>query len=139
MLSYCDYMNKNFESAGDSDVSPPVWNLRALSFIPLFYVSPLLFFCLVLSLFLCYPFLLLAHSPDLFFPKSPFSESHSFVWLLFCFFERLGDKYFSWRYVQYMLPYGIGIYIAFMHLYGRPIFNLRLFLSILFIICLIWY
>ena len=41
-----------------------------------FSISPLLFFCLVLSLFLSYPFLLffLAHSPDLFFPKPPFSE-----------------------------------------------------------------
>ena len=34
----------------------------------------LLFFSLVLSLFLSYPFLLLAHSPDLFFPKPKFSE-----------------------------------------------------------------
>ena len=32
------------------------------------------FFCLVLSLFLSYPFQLLAHSPDLFFPKPLFSE-----------------------------------------------------------------
>ena len=44
----------------------PVWSH--------FSVYPLLFFCLVLSLFLSYPFLLLAHSPDLFSPKPPFSE-----------------------------------------------------------------
>ena len=37
-------------------------------------ISPLFFFCLVLSLFLSYPILLLAHSPDLFFPKPLFSE-----------------------------------------------------------------
>ena len=27
------------------------------------------------------------------------------MWLLFAFFERLGDEYFSWWYVQHMLPY----------------------------------
>ena len=53
---------------------PPVWNLRAVSFIPLFYIS-LLFFCLVVLLFL-----LLAHYPDLFPPKPPFSER----WALLC-------------------------------------------------------
>ena len=36
--------------------------------------SALLFFCKVLSLFLSYPFLLSAHSPDLLFPKPPLSE-----------------------------------------------------------------
>ena len=39
------------------------------------------------------------------------------------FFEWLGDEYFSWWYVQHILPY------VFMHLYS--ICNLRLFLSIL--------
>ena len=40
-------------SPGISDVSPLVWNLRAASLIPLFYIlSPLVFFCLVLLLFL---------------------------------------------------------------------------------------
>ena len=57
---------------GISDVFPPVWNLRAASLI--FYISPLLFFCLVLLLFLSDPFLLLALSPDFFFPKPPFPE-----------------------------------------------------------------
>ena len=56
-----------------SDVSP----LSAISGLPVWShlsISPL-FFCLVLSLFLSlYPFLLLAYSPDLFFPKPPFSE-----------------------------------------------------------------
>ena len=37
-------------------------------------ISPLLFFCLVLSLFRSDSFLLLAHSHDLLFPKPPFSE-----------------------------------------------------------------
>ena len=66
---------------------PSVWNLRAFTCIP-FCISPLLFFCLVLLLFLCYPFYSLVHSPDLFFPKPTFS--------LVCgssFFERLGDEY----------------------------------------------
>ena len=54
---------------------PPVWNLRAVILIPLFYIYLLfLFFCLVLSLFLSYPFLLLANSPDFFFPKPSFSK-----------------------------------------------------------------
>ena len=45
---------------------PPCLNLRAVSLIPLFcMISPLLFFCLVLLLFLSDPFVLLAHSPDL--------------------------------------------------------------------------
>ena len=49
-------------------MSPPcLENLRALSLIH-FSISPLLFFCLVLSLFLSYSFLLLAHSPDFFPP-----------------------------------------------------------------------
>ena len=51
---------------------PPVWNLRAVIVWSHFSISPILFFCLVLSLFLSYPFMLLAHSPDLLFP--PFSE-----------------------------------------------------------------
>ena len=54
--------------------NPPVWNLRAVSLIPFFYISPHLFFCLVLSLVLFYPFLLLAYSPDPFSSKPPFSE-----------------------------------------------------------------
>ena len=46
-------------------------------------ISPLLFFCLVLLLFLSYPFLLLAHSPDIFSPKPPFSRKvGSFVMAL---------------------------------------------------------
>ena len=58
------------------------------------------------------------------------------MWLLICFlgfFERLGDEYFSRWYVQHILLYGtLGIYI-----YIYSIFNLRLFLSILFYIFLI--
>ena len=41
---------------------PPVWNLRAVCLIPLFYIYFLSYSsALVLSLFLSYPFLLLAH------------------------------------------------------------------------------
>ena len=64
-----------------------------------------------LLLFLSYPVLLSVYFPDYFFPKPPFSA-------LLCgsclgFFERLGDEYFSWWYVQSMLPYvtGISLYI----------------------------
>ena len=49
------------------------------------------------------------------------------VALVFCLFERLGDEYFSWWYVQHMLPYG-----TFYGLYIGSIFNLRLLLSIPF-------
>ena len=58
-------------------------------------------YCLVLSLFLSYPFLLLAHSPDFFFPKR----------LLFCVFEQLGNEQFCQWYVQHMLPYGLYAFI----------------------------
>ena len=38
--------------------------------------------------------------------------------LVFVFlFELLGDEYFSWWYVQHMLPY-MALVIAFMHLYS---------------------
>ena len=53
---------------------PPIWNLRALSLIPLFNISSFVLFCLVLLLFQSYFFLLLVHSPDFFFPKPPFSK-----------------------------------------------------------------
>ena len=117
------------------------WESRLLKFFIskffISYISPLLFFCLVLLLFLSYPFLLLAHSPDFFFPKPPFSKSPEVTlcgWgyepsinkqtnnpfserlaLLcgswFCFvFSGLGYEYFSWRYVQHMLPYGTSLY-----------------------------
>ena len=77
-----------------------IWNLRAASLILLFYI-PLLFFCLVLSLSLSYPFLLLAHSPDLFFTNLHFLKGRLFcVALAFCLFEWLGEEYFSW-YVQH--------------------------------------
>ena len=59
---------------GIYDVSPPVWNLRAASLIPLIYISSLVLLPIVLSLFLSYPFLLLAYSLDLLFPKHPFSQ-----------------------------------------------------------------
>ena len=58
---------------------PPVWNLRAVSLIPLFCISSLV----LLPSPVTYPVLLLAHSADLFFTKLPFSERvGSFLWLL---------------------------------------------------------
>ena len=50
-----------------------------------YIISPLLFFCLVLLLFLSYPFLLLAHSPDLFFLKLLFSKRYALL-CGFCLF-----------------------------------------------------
>ena len=73
-------------------------------------VSPLLFFCIVLLLFLSYPFcfwpiLLTSFSLKLHFPKGSL-----FCVALVCLFsERLGEEYFSWWYVQQMLHYGTGI------------------------------
>ena len=107
---------------GISDVPPPplpVWNLRAVSLIPLFClsgisglsvwthfsISPLLFFCLVLLLVLSYPCLLLAWS--LLSLNLHFSKGMLFCVALVFFglFERLRDEYFSWWNVQDMLPF----------------------------------
>ena len=65
--------------AGGFLMSPPVWNLRAANLIPLFYISSIV----ILPLFLFYPFLLLAHSPDL---NLHFPKGRLFcVTLVFCF------------------------------------------------------
>ena len=53
-------------------MSPPCLESQGCQFDPTFLY--LFSFCLVLLLFLSCPFLLLAHSPDLFFPKHSFSE-----------------------------------------------------------------
>ena len=52
---------------------PPVWNLRAVILIQLLYICSLVPSFLALSVY-SYPFLLLAHSPDPFFPKSSFPK-----------------------------------------------------------------
>ena len=101
--------------AGDLWCLPPIWNLRAVGLISLFYIYLLLFFCLVLSLFLSYPFLLLAHFPDFFsLQQLPTLNFHLLKGRLFCvalvsFFEHLEGEYVSW---WYMLPYGtaVGLY-----------------------------
>ena len=58
-------------------------------------------FCLILFCF--WLILLISFSLNLDFLKT----IGSFVWLLllWCFSERLGNEYFSWSYVQHMLPY----------------------------------
>ena len=89
---------------------PPIWNLRAVSLIPLFYYrlscssapSPVALSVLSFSAF----------GPGLFFLSLNllfFRKVGSFVGLLFWLFELLGDVYFSWWCVQPMLPYGAGI------------------------------
>ena len=71
-------------SPGEFWCLPPVWNLRAFSLISLFYISSfnLLPCPVALSVF---PFLLLAHSPDLFSPKPPFSERYALLCSSFFF------------------------------------------------------
>ena len=71
--------------AGVFLMSPPCLESQGCQFDPTF-IYLLLFFCLALSLFLSYPFLLLTHSPGLFFPKPHFFRKvSSFVWLLYFF------------------------------------------------------
>ena len=133
-LSVCVCVPKG--GRGVSDV-PPCKESQGCQF-DLAFLSPLLFFCLVMSLCLSYHFLLLAHSLDLVFSKpSIFRRVGFFVWLLsFFFFERLGDENFSCWYnnTVYFLcahsgikqalgacaayaPYGTAILeLAFMHL-----------------------
>ena len=53
--------------------------------------------------------------------------------LLLLFFERLGDEYFSWWYVQDICCH-MALALAFMHLYSNV--NLRLFSSRVFSILL---
>ena len=59
------------------DVSP-LSGISWLSIWSHFSLSPLLFFCLVLLLFVSYPFLLLAHSPDSFCLNLHFSKGRLF-------------------------------------------------------------
>ena len=58
---------------GISDSLPPVWNLRAVSLIPLFYISSLVLLpspvALTLTLFCFCPILLTTFSLNLIFPK----------------------------------------------------------------------
>ena len=58
-----------WREACDSGVFPPVWNLGAVGLIPLFYISSVVLLPSLVALSLSYPFLLLIHSPCLFFPK----------------------------------------------------------------------
>ena len=55
-------------------VTPPCLESQGCQFDPSFLISPILFFCIVLLLFLSFPFLLLTHFPDFCFPKPSFSE-----------------------------------------------------------------
>ena len=123
--------NAHRREAGVSDVFPLSGiSLRAVSLIPLVYISPLLFFCLVLLLFLSYPFFCFWPIPmtsfplNLHFPKGRFLFGSCQLW-----FEQLGDEYFSWWYVQHNLCCHMALVLAFVHWYS--IFNLQLFLSIL--------
>ena len=89
-------------------VPPPVWNLRAFSLIPLFY-SPLLLLPspIQLLLFLVILFLLLAHSPALYFPKPCLLERWTLLSGSCVVFEWLGYEYFRRWCVQRMLPVAI--------------------------------
>ena len=76
--SYFKYVFSRFypprRKAGGFLMSHPLSGISGLSVWFHFSISPLLFFCLVLSLFLFYPFQPLAHSPDPFYTKLPFPE-----------------------------------------------------------------
>ena len=111
-------------------MSPPCLESQGCQFdSTVLYRSPLLFFCLVLSLFLSYPFLVWAHSSNLFSPKPLFFPKGQ----LFCV-----------ALVVVLSGYGMStlvggmrsicchmaLILAFMHLYS--IYNLLLFLSLLF-------
>ena len=109
---------------GISDVTPlsGISGLSRVSLIPLFCLSPLLFFCLALFLFLSYPFVLLAHSRDFFFSKPPFSKENLWAFRRWVFYLVVCAAYAA----IYM---ALGLAIK-CNLYS--IFILRLFLSILF-------
>ena len=55
-------------------MSPPCMESQGCQFDPTFLYLLSCSLPIVLSLFLSYPLQLLSHSPDLFFPKPPFSE-----------------------------------------------------------------
>ena len=122
-------------------MSPPCLKSQCCQFDPNFlklYLLFVFFFCLILLLFLSDPFLPLAHTPDFFshnlhFPKGmPCCVALVLLLLLF-----------SGREMNILVGGMCSICchttlaLAFMHLYS--IFNLRLFLSIIFIFVLIWY
>ena len=110
---------------------PPVWNLRTVGLIPLFYISSFVLLpksCCSYSLILfCFwPILQTSFSLNIHFPK----------YRLFCVALGLFSGFFRavrrcWWYVQHMLPYGTDISL-YAFIYPGSIFNLRLFLSILF-------
>ena len=83
--------------ANDSDVFPHDWN-------PLFRISSLLLLPSLVShcFFFCFwPILLTSFSLNCYF-----SKGRLFCVALVLFgFKQLGDEYFSWWYVQDMLPY----------------------------------
>ena len=70
---HCHYMNTCPEGRPGISYVSPLFGISGLSVLSHFSISLLLFFCLVLSFFLSFPFLFLARSRDLFFPKPPFS------------------------------------------------------------------
>ena len=76
-----------------------------------------MFFCLVLSLFLSDPFLILAHSPDRFSPKPPFFRR----WALLCgscFVFLIGYEMSTLVGGLYNICCYTALLLAFMHLYS---------------------
>ena len=128
------YLSSPKGGRGVFDVSP-LSGISGLSVWSHFYISPLLFFCLVLLLLSFTAFGPFSWSR---FPwTSSFQNVGSFVWLLpFLFVWAVRRCVFSWWYVQDMLPYGTGI-IAFVHVYS--IFCLHLFLFFFLFFFKIWY
>ena len=94
-------------------MSPPLSGNWGLSVWSHFSIFPLLFFCLAccsFCLILCcfWPILLSSFSLNLHFAKGRLFC----VALVFSLFERLGDEYVSWWYVQHMLLY-LALVVAF--------------------------
>ena len=67
---------------GISDVPPPCLKSQGCQFDTTFYISSFVLLPIILLLFVSSPFLLWARSPDLFFPKPPFSERYNYKALL---------------------------------------------------------
>ena len=79
------------------------------TFLNIYIIYMLLFFCLLCSRCFClilFCILLSSFSLHLHFPKV---RLFCVAFVFDCFLERLGYEYFSWWYMQHMLPYGAGI------------------------------
>ena len=117
---------------------PPVRNLRAVSLITLFYISSLIFFCLVLLLFLSlsfWPILLTSFSVNLHFPKGRLF----YVALAFSFFLN-GEEISTLVGGMCNICCRMALVLAFISLCIYVVFLIcDCFCPFFFLIFLIWY